>query len=204
MTWTLQKLTDFILAANRIENRPEGVLVYLAGGALRDVFLGRAEDVRDLDLWVHCPDLEQAREAFLASGFYGERVRSIGTESTALGRGGDICAIDYFVKDGQEINIIYMASPFKDVQELTDAFDFSVNQIGLEPDGLLYTSKAFLEDTPLELLRVLRKDTGKRGAKRLEHMLAKFPTWRYIDEVPDPPPSSSLSNSSKSRSCFYE
>lgn len=164
-----------------------GVKVFLAGGAVRDVLLDRVSEIQDLDLWIISPDIEETRERSVESGFFGTRFRSVGHKGANLGRDGDILAIDYFVKDGQELNLIYLKRE-ADLPDILKGFDFGVNQAGICPEKGLIKTEAFDLALSRRLLQVTRKDSPKRARERLSRMRSKFPDWQVEDTLPAPPP----------------
>jgi hypothetical protein len=165
---------------------PAALPVYIAGGAVRDLLLDRKDKIRDVDVWIYTPDIERTRETVKQSGLLGHCSRSIGNAQASLGRNGEILAIDYYNRNGVEINLIYMLSPVTLV-DLVNAFDFTVNQAGICSFGL-HTSAAFRDDVEAKVLRVSRKDAANRYEKRRERMIEKFPDWSFVDDLPAPIP----------------
>lgn len=180
MEHSLPKYKDFIDRTSALL----GLLCVVAGGAVRDVILDRAEYVQDLDVWLYAPDLEATRETVLNSGFFGRLLRRLGNERANLGRDGAIIAIDYYDLRGQEINLIYLKEPIRSIKDLLKDFDFGVNQAGICPVHGLVMTDAFQEAISDHILRVTRKDDPERAEMRLAKMQDKFPLWSVVDSAP--------------------
>lgn len=172
-----------------------GLKVYLAGGALRDLLLNRVDQIQDLDLWVHTDDILNTRSMAQSSGVLGDLRIALGNSESSIGRNGDICAIDYYEKDGQEIQLIYLRKPIKDVKQFTKTFDFTVNQVCLDYTTGLFKTPHFIQDTKDKILRLVNADNEKRSLKRIAKMTSKFPDWLFLKDIKKPSLPSFLSPS---------
>lgn len=183
----LQALCKALSSIVRTETGNPALSVYAAGGAPRDLLLGRQDKIRDVDLWAFVPEvhLEKVRKAVEVSGQLGKLLRNVGGVGADLGRDGDIWAIDYYQDEALELNLIFLAKPVQ-LKTLLWTFDFSVNQAGVNQAGP-QTTLLFRQDTEKKLLRVTRKDSADRHLKRLEKMTSYFPGWAVFDRIATPP-----------------
>jgi hypothetical protein len=154
--------------------------VLLAGGAVRDLILGKRP--KDLDLWVnpHTADAEflkanlrafprdPANSALISQPSAAHQIESIWTCNWK----------------GTAVEIIVLNAPLiADPEALTSTFDIGLCQAAMYPSGMVYLSEHFTKDLRDHTMTVIRDETPHSTLARLERFKAKFPDFTIDDSL---------------------
>lgn len=171
--------------------KAKDIYACVAGGYCRDLYFNKP--YRDIDIFVQIKPDEQDIDWLVATvlGYFDEEFE------TDQEYEGD-AAIRYsysFDYKGLPINIIFKG--FADLERLLDGFNFGINMIGEDLNGLLITNK-FKDDAKSETITIYKPDdpTNLDRAKRLQEKylfniayLVSFipvPAVEQINYVPNP------------------
>lgn len=150
----------------------------LAGGALRDLYAGKSELVKDLDFWptwIGKAHRERAIQTLLDSGYTKTRACNISYKQVRISSRG-IVAVDWLLdSDGQEVNLIWVDAG--DTQAIIDGFDFGINQAGFECGNWTVT-ETFLQDHAEKTITLTRvTELPERLIERVRKMKQKYPEY---------------------------
>jgi hypothetical protein len=156
----------------------------LAGGALRDLVNG--VEIKDLDIFV-----PWSLEAY--NGMR-ERLRLEGATlgqyvppfAASYGSMKDVIAILGFEFRGLPLNIIFLSSEEEkfSVYSVISRIDFGICQIGMNREGILQVTPAFLNDLTRKTFTNLRFGDEPRARRRWERISQKYPGWRAVNLEP--------------------
>lgn len=176
---------EWLEALHAVQTVAPGAVI--AGGALRDLFLGRP--FKDLDIFVHLHDPANDRAAIFSAltalGFCSSGTIDF---SYAKGMTKECYAADSFTRSVMafgcipvvgllEVQIVVLNEPFK-----LSRMDFGLCQIAYDGDALTYSDE-FMHDAVNEVFTVCRADTEDelaRSRRRYERLHNKYPGWNLV------------------------
>lgn len=157
----------------------------IAGGAVRDVLLGRP--VKDIDVWYsddsHVDWVEVSR-------CFPTWKRLLHDDAAAYISGGEVQAVidlDSF-SGGKPVQLI---RTWQSGRSVLDRFDIGLCQVGY--DGRVFHTADFLRDVERETITILRSPKGgnvtAHMSNHLDRVQAKYPTFTPVSRtLPFPPP----------------
>jgi hypothetical protein len=176
----------------------------IAGGALRDLFNGRA--IKDVDIFMPTRGSKRKNRAFLKEVF---KAAGLNVEKQTIGCGYSLSmeefpdpASDLLPRDGKteswmviagprqtEYNVVFTEHSFKYPDDLLSAFDFGLCQIGY--DGKKITRKTAYEDAVREK-KISLCQKNRTSLDHLQRIMKKYPDWKLCNESlkllrPSPP-----------------
>lgn len=160
--------------------------IWLAGGALRDLHLGR--EVKDLDLWLAAgADLDALMPAV-------EGWKQVNTVTAASTPGDLAFTGTYILPPGAwgetmpPVNLIQMARATT-LEDILGSFDYGICQIGMGVDRVVLATDAYIHDVASATITRTNYDrTEINAAQRRSRLATKFPHWRIVENWPPAEP----------------
>lgn len=152
---------------------------FIAGGAVRDLILGRPH--KDVDIWLTADKADIASAVAVEDGW-----RTVCEGGYVI---TDLLAIYEYERGGETFNVIVCRFDTQD--QIVGRFDFGISRavikrlpcpIGggtypVECDLQLYPE--FLEDMTRKVFKVRHDNGAKRTAKRWERFQERYPDWSF-------------------------
>lgn len=151
----------------------------LAGGALRDLDLGRP--IKDVDIFVPYDECmgEYLVHAMKIADIAITNLTEVPHDNNAASGCVNTASHFLFEHDGWKFEISQRFENFHDYRHVLDTFDLGLCMICLDGGSKVHRSWAYDEDVKNQTITVIRQ-TGGREVEHAQRLLKKYPSWSIV------------------------